>query len=50
MKTGNVKTVPISRMPVRSFIVTPDGATKLVAQLPVAVRGIAFSGYGSITK
>src|SRR5580700_4184855 len=50
IKAGNVKTVPISRMPVRSFIVTPDGATKLVAQLPVAVRGIAFSGYGSITK
>jgi DMSO/TMAO reductase YedYZ molybdopterin-dependent catalytic subunit len=50
IKAGNVKTVPISRMPVRSFIVTPDGATKLVAQLPVAVRGIAFSGYGSISK
>jgi hypothetical protein len=50
IKAGSVKTVPINRMPVRSFIVTPDGATKLVAQLPVAVRGIAFSGYGSITK
>ena len=50
IKAGSVKTVPINRMPVRSFIVTPDGASKLVAQLPVNVRGIAFSGYGSITK
>jgi DMSO/TMAO reductase YedYZ molybdopterin-dependent catalytic subunit len=50
VKAGNVKTVPISRMPVRSFIVTPDGATKLVAQLPLTIRGIAFSGYGSVNK
>ena len=50
VKAGNVKTVPISRMPVRSFIVTPDGATKLVAQLPLTIRGIAFSGYGSVQK
>ncbi|MGB8543341.1 MAG: molybdopterin-dependent oxidoreductase [Candidatus Acidiferrales bacterium] len=50
VKAGNVKTVPISRMPVRSFIVTPDGASKLVAQLPLTIRGIAFSGYGSVNK
>jgi hypothetical protein len=50
IKAGSVKTVPINRMPVRSIIVTPDGATKLVAQLPLTVRGIAFSGYGSINK
>ena len=50
VKAGNVKTVPISRMPVRSFIVTPDGESKLVAQLPVMIRGIAFSGYGSVNK
>jgi DMSO/TMAO reductase YedYZ molybdopterin-dependent catalytic subunit len=50
VKAGNVKTVPISRMPVRSFIVTPDGATKLVAQLPLTICGIAFSGYGSVNK
>ncbi len=50
IKAGNVKTVPISRMPVRSFIVTPDGASKLVAQLQLTIRGIAFSGYGSINK
>src|ERR1700693_2770897 len=50
IKAGSVKTVPINRMPVRSFIVTPDGATKLVDQLPLTMRGIAFSGYGSINK
>lgn len=50
VKAGNVKTVPISRMPVRSFIVTPDGASKLVAQLQLTIRGIAFSGYGSVNK
>jgi len=45
-----VKTVPINRMPVRSFIVTPDGESKLVAQLPVVFRGIAFSGYGAVKQ
>ena len=50
VKAGTVKTVPISRMPVRSFIVTPDGGSKLVAQLPLTIRGIAFSGYGSVNK
>jgi len=50
IKAGSVKAVPINRMRVRSFIVTPDGATKLVAQLPLTIRGIAFSGHGSINK
>jgi DMSO/TMAO reductase YedYZ molybdopterin-dependent catalytic subunit len=50
VKAGTVKTVPISRMPVRSFIVTPDGGSKLVAELPLTIRGIAFSGYGSVNK
>ena len=50
VKAGTVKTVPISRMPVRSFIVTPDGASKLIAQLPLTIRGMAFSGYGSVNK
>ena len=49
-KTGKIKTVPISRMPARSFIIAPDGDTKLVAGLPVVIRGIAFSGYGSVEK
>src|SRR5271155_5633479 len=50
VKAGQVKTVPISRMPVRSFIVTPDGDAKLVAKLPVTIRGIAFSGHGAVNK
>jgi DMSO/TMAO reductase YedYZ molybdopterin-dependent catalytic subunit len=50
VKAGTVKTVPISRMPVRSFIVTPDGGSKLIAQMPLTIRGIAFSGYGSVNK
>lgn len=45
-----VKMVPISRMPVRSFIVSPDGDTKIPAGLDVLVRGICFSGYGRVTK
>lgn len=49
---GRVKTVPIGKvnMPVRSFIVDPDGSYPLVAGLPSKVRGVAFSGYGKIVK
>jgi DMSO/TMAO reductase YedYZ molybdopterin-dependent catalytic subunit len=50
MKSGTVKTVPIARMPVRSFLVSPDGGTKIPAGFPLRVRGIAFSGYGGIKK
>src|SRR5215469_175212 len=50
VKAGKVKMIPITRMPVRSFIVSPDGETKIPAGLPVTVRGIAFSGSGPITK
>lgn len=50
VKTGKVKTVPINRMPVRSFIISPDGEDKLVATLPVELCGIAFSGYGAVNK
>jgi DMSO/TMAO reductase YedYZ molybdopterin-dependent catalytic subunit len=50
MKTGKVKTVPISRMPVRSFLITPDGSAKLPEKLPVTLRGIAFSGHGPISR
>jgi hypothetical protein len=37
-------------MPVRSFLISPDGAEKIPAGLPVQVRGIAFSGYGRVKK
>jgi len=50
VKAGTVKTVPISRMPVRSFLISPDGTAKLPASLPMMLRGMAFSGYGGITK
>jgi hypothetical protein len=50
VKSGNVKTLPIGRFPVRSFLVSPDGSSKLVAGMPVALRGIAFSGFGRIAR
>ncbi|HLW83112.1 MAG TPA: molybdopterin-dependent oxidoreductase [Candidatus Acidoferrales bacterium] len=50
VKAGKVKMVPISRMPVRSFLISPDGETKIPAGLPITVRGIAFSGYGGVSK
>ena len=50
MKSGKVATVPIARMPVRSFLISPDGSTKIPAGFPLRLRGIAFSGYGGIKK
>lgn len=50
VKAGKVKTVPINRMPVRSFIITPDGGSKLPAKFPVLLCGIAFSGHGRVVK
>lgn len=50
MKAGGVKTVPITRMPVRSFLASPDGSSKIPAGMSVMLRGIAFSGYGKIVK
>ncbi len=50
MKAGKVKTVPISRMPVRSFLISPDGSAKLPLHLPIRLQGIAFSGHGRIAK
>ncbi|MGA8167847.1 MAG: molybdopterin-dependent oxidoreductase [Candidatus Acidiferrales bacterium] len=50
VKAGKVKMIPISRMPVRSFIISPAGDTKIPAGLPVTVRGITFSGSGPVTR
>ena len=50
IKAGTVKSVPIGRMPVRSFIITPEAETKVPMGMAVAVRGIAFSGYGRVTR
>jgi len=50
MKAGKLKTIPIERMPVRSFLVSPDGSSKIPTGLGVMLRGVAFSGYGKVVK
>jgi len=50
VKAGKVNMVPIARMPVRSFLVSPDGSSKIPAGMTVTLRGIAFSGYGRVTR
>ncbi len=50
VKAGKVKTIPIERMPVRSFLISPDGSSKIPAGLGVTLRGIAFSGFGRVVK
>jgi DMSO/TMAO reductase YedYZ molybdopterin-dependent catalytic subunit len=49
-KTGKVATVPIAKMPVRSFLISPDGSAKIPAGFPLQLQGIAFSGNGGIKK
>lgn len=50
VKAGRVAMVPIARMPVRSFLISPDGSVRLPAGLPVTLRGVAFSGRGPVTR
>ncbi|GAA5512452.1 protein-methionine-sulfoxide reductase catalytic subunit MsrP [Deinococcus carri] len=50
VKDKKVKFRPVSSMPVRSFIVTPDETVKVPAGLPVTVQGLAMSGRGAVTK
>jgi len=50
VKAGKVKTVPIERLPVRSFLISPDGSSKIPAGMNVTVRGIAFSGFGRVIR
>ena len=52
IKEGKVAMIPIARMPVRSFIVSPvgDAAGKLPLGLPITVRGQAFSGHDRISR
>ena len=49
IKAGKVKTIPIERMPVRSFLISPDGSSKIPAGMSVTLRGIAFSGFGRVS-
>ena len=50
VKAGKVKTIPIERFPVRSFLISPDGTSKIPAGLGVTLRGIAFSGFARVTR
>jgi len=50
ISAGTVKSIPINRMPVRSFLVSPDGSGKIPAGMAVQLKGIAFSGYGRIAR
>jgi DMSO/TMAO reductase YedYZ molybdopterin-dependent catalytic subunit len=50
IKAGTVKTIPIERMPVRSFLISLDGSLKVPAGMSVTLRGVAFSGHGRVTK
>ncbi len=50
VKAGKVKTIPIERMPVRSFLVSPDGTSKIPAGMTVTLRGIAFSGFARVNR
>lgn len=49
VKAG-IATTPIGTMPVRSFIIAPDGQAKLPVGLPVRLQGVAFSGRGAVTR
>ena len=50
VKAGTVKTVPVTRMPVRSFFVSPDGSSKIPAGMNIKLGGVAFSGFGRVTR
>jgi DMSO/TMAO reductase YedYZ molybdopterin-dependent catalytic subunit len=50
VKAGKVKTIPIERYPVRSFLISPDGSSKIPAGMNVTLRGIAFSGFAAVNR
>ena len=50
VKAGKVKTVPIERLPVRSFLISPDGASKIPMGMNIKLHGIAFSGFGRVNR
>jgi Oxidoreductase molybdopterin binding domain/Mo-co oxidoreductase dimerisation domain len=50
MASGKVPTIPIGKMPVRSFLISPDGSAKIPAGFPLRLRGTAFSGEGGIKR
>jgi DMSO/TMAO reductase YedYZ molybdopterin-dependent catalytic subunit len=50
VSAGTVKTIPINRMPVRSFLISPGGTSKIPAGMTANLKGIAFSGYARINR
>jgi DMSO/TMAO reductase YedYZ molybdopterin-dependent catalytic subunit len=50
MKAGKINSVPIGRFPVRSFLISPDGYSKIPAGMNVTLQGIAFSGFGCVNR
>jgi len=50
VKAGKVNTVPIGRLPVRSFLIWPDGTSKIPLGMNIKLRGIAFSGFGRVNR
>src|SRR5215813_7973812 len=50
VKAGKVKTVPIERLPVRSFLISPDGTSKIPMGMNIKLQGIAFSGFGRVNR
>jgi len=50
VKAGKVKTIPLARLPIRSFLISPDGSSKIPSGMNVTLRGIAFSGFGRVSR
>ena len=50
VKAAKVKMNPIERFPVRSFLISPDGSSKIPAGMNVTLQGIAFSGFGRVNR
>src|SRR4029077_17262585 len=50
VKAGKVKTVPVERFPVRSFIISTDGSSKIAAGMIVTLSAISFSGFGRVNQ
>jgi DMSO/TMAO reductase YedYZ molybdopterin-dependent catalytic subunit len=50
VRAGRVKTVPIERLPVRSFLISPDRSSKIPMGMIIKLRGIAFSGFGRVNR
>ena len=50
VRAGKVRNVPIERFPVRSFLISPDGSSKIPAAMTLTLRGIAFSGFARVSK